>query len=454
MRFYLLLVLLLQLPLCHASDKKSLERLIQYVDNSGNLNSEGQQYYNKDRYPELIREDLSVLYRSFEKSPEGFQPDADFTWKRNSVIYFLELLLLESILTERHRVLDERMRANTYDGTNSPLAKVPLDDLPNLDGATSTLPLRLVLISRMLGSHAQWMHLMEDGFFRMLMGKPQPWEFFPRVEPGRDFNSRRDARIHAMLLNNVLTPNSQTAHAYQKLFAEDNLLVINAVSPEAVANLAPGNFEKKESVRNRAVQQVLSKEQVSHIECKIIGYDALVALVHVHNPVNSLTLDQIRAIYRSPDGVRWNILSAAASGQSAVPLIRNPDSGTAMLMKDLVFNGVMPEIPRSAPHIRLLEMGALINGLSNFYAIGFSVQYYEQYICPSAYTKTLAVDGVYPAAETIGSGSYKLRAPIYAAIRRSEPVNSPARLVYDFLTTPDGQELIRSAGYYPLKPSR
>jgi len=61
--------------------------------------------------------------------------------------------------------------------------------------------------------------------------------------------------------------------------------------------------------------------------------------------------------------------------------------------------------------------------------------------------KLLKVNGVMPSNETIASGEYPYRQPFYAVIRADEPESSPARQLFNWLTTAEGKALIEKAGY-------
>ena len=60
------------------------------------------------------------------------------------------------------------------------------------------------------------------------------------------------------------------------------------------------------------------------------------------------------------------------------------------------------------------------------------------------------VDGIIPSNSTIQDGSYPYVNDFYAVIRDDEPEDSPARLLFDWLTSEGGQELIAETGYVPV----
>ena len=64
--------------------------------------------------------------------------------------------------------------------------------------------------------------------------------------------------------------------------------------------------------------------------------------------------------------------------------------------------------------------------------------------------KLLKIDGVMPSNETIANGEYPYCQPFYAVIRADEPEDSPARRLFDWLLTEEGQALVEQAGYVPM----
>ena len=99
------------------------------------------------------------------------------------------------------------------------------------------------------------------------------------------------------------------------------------------------------------------------------------------------------------------------------------------------------------------RMGALVDEVASYRnsasAIGYSVYYYVTEMYLREGVKLLAIDGVAPSNETIASGEYPYTQYNYAVIRKDEKENSPARQLFDFLTTPEGKALMAAQGYVP-----
>ena len=64
--------------------------------------------------------------------------------------------------------------------------------------------------------------------------------------------------------------------------------------------------------------------------------------------------------------------------------------------------------------------------------------------------KILSVDGVAPSNETISDGSYPLTNDFYVVIRKSAEKDSPERILYNWVCSEQGRELVEKENY-PVK---
>ncbi|MDR1790364.1 MAG: substrate-binding domain-containing protein [Propionibacteriaceae bacterium] len=181
-----------------------------------------------------------------------------------------------------------------------------------------------------------------------------------------------------------------------------------------------------------------------------IGRDALVFLTNSANPVDSLTGAQIKDIY---NGKITNWSEVGGEDKEIIAYQRPEDSGSGALMRKLVMGDAQM---MSAPTDLISSgMEGLIEGVSTYQnsgnALGYSVYYYAHNMYALPDIKLLGVDGVAPENPTIASGAYPYVNDFYAVILASEPADSPARQLVEWLESPDGQALVDEAGYVPVK---
>ena len=194
------------------------------------------------------------------------------------------------------------------------------------------------------------------------------------------------------------------------------------------------------------------KEEIAaagvELEQKAVGRDALVFIVNEENPIQSLTLAQLRDIYAGR-AANWKELGGADA--PIVAFQRGEDSGSQTLFKKLLIgDGELMEAPTElAP----ASMGGLVDGVAAYNnsanAIGFSVYYYVDQMYSQPGLRLLAVEGVEPTNDTIAAGEYPLCNEFYAVIRANAAPDSPERQVYDWLSTEAGRACIEKAGYVP-----
>ena len=183
-----------------------------------------------------------------------------------------------------------------------------------------------------------------------------------------------------------------------------------------------------------------------------IGYDGFVFLVSKDNPVESLTLDQIRDIYA---GKITNWKEVGGEDAEIIPLQREANSGSQNLMEKMVMKGTEMAAAKS-PDYQISSMSGLIDAVSNGEnckdTIGYSIYLYakEQYVRDNV--KFLKIDGVEANDENITNKSYPLTKIVYAVMRKDEPQDSNARKLVDFLlNTEKGQDTVVAGGYVRMK---
>lgn len=177
--------------------------------------------------------------------------------------------------------------------------------------------------------------------------------------------------------------------------------------------------------------------------------DGLVFVVNASNPVDSLTREQLRGIY---NGTITNWSEVGGENLEIVAFQRDEEAGSQTAMMNLVMQG---EPMTDAPTEQIRgEMGDLVEAVAAFdgssAAIGYTMYYYAHNMDMADGLKILSVDGVAPDADTIGNGSYPFLNSYYAVIDAGRPASDPAKLLYDWIFSGDGQRLIAHEGYIPI----
>jgi len=288
--------------------------------------------------------------------------------------------------------------------------QVTIDNYPKIDGSTSTLPLARVIACELLGLNFEWVAGIGDEGAAEILAVPKT------VDQEELADAVNQKIVH-----------SKTHQAYLNLVdaTADLILVANPPSED---------------------ETVYAQTAGVTLKWDAVALDALVMLVNSSNPVTTLMKDQIRGIFMSQI-TSWGAVGGGAG--KIDPYVRPINSGSQQLFNAVVMAGLtMPAWP---PDQTPTMMGGLLDCVANdSNSIGYSVYYYVTYQRPTHGAKTIAVGGVMPTAETIGTQTYPFSAPVLVVIRENLDPNSLAYQMRDWLLSPDGQGVVAKSGYVPV----
>lgn len=177
-----------------------------------------------------------------------------------------------------------------------------------------------------------------------------------------------------------------------------------------------------------------------------VGREAFVFFVNADNPIDGLTLQQVRDIY-TKTVTNWRQLGGPDEPIQAFQRPEGSGSQTAMLAQ------VMRDTPMAEPQRDEVAggMGEVINQVATYRntagAIGYTFRWYATVMNANPGIKLLTIDGVAPTAENIRNGTYPLSSDFYV-VTAGEPQGTTRQLV-DWLVGPEGQSLIGQVGYVP-----
>lgn len=179
-------------------------------------------------------------------------------------------------------------------------------------------------------------------------------------------------------------------------------------------------------------QEQYAKEKNVELVYVPIGLEGFVFFVNEKNPVDNLTVEQIRKIY-SCEYKNWKDVGGA--NRVINPVTRLKGSGSQTTFEAFMGD---KKIGKKSP--------LAITGAS----IGFSFRYYMDGIVENDAVKMLKLNGVYPNAENIRNRSYPIVAQFYA-IYRADNKNENIPVLIDWLLSDEGQSLIEQTGYVRIK---
>jgi phosphate transport system substrate-binding protein len=291
-------------------------------------------------------------------------------------------------------------------------------NIPTMDGSTSTLPLRVLLVCKAFDVPCHW----SNG-------------------PGEHTITTDLSGTTEHLFNNVLydnVPNSGTHDAYLALVDQKADLILVAREPN------------DDELRTAAVAKV-------KLDIRVVALDAFVFLAHSENPVHNLSLDTASDIY---SGQIKNWADVGGKDELIHAYQRDKNSGSQELMESLVMkNASMIDAPDM---VEPSMMGAINKLAGDELGLGYSVYYYVVNMLPSPDVKLLSINGIAPTAETIANHTYPLTTEVYV-VTLTEDTAPPltemfskntsffARKIRDWLFTDNGQATIKESGYVPSR---
>ena len=258
-------------------------------------------------------------------------------------------------------------------------------DYPVIDGSTATIPMSAAMTAKLLGISAQQAQ--------------------------------------------NLTSHNKTITAFDNLFSGQSDVLLT-VSPD-------------EEIQKKADDAGVT------LDVAPLAKEGFVFLVNRDNPVDSLTVEQIRDIYTGKI-TNWN--QVGGSDAPIVAFQRNADSGSQTIMRNMVMQGL--EMMPAQTH-QVQTMMGLVDQVADFDAavnsIGYSVYYYFSQMHNRDEVKLLKVDGVAPNDENIRSGAYPFIVDYAVVIRGSEPANSHARQIFNWIQSAQGRKIVRDTGFVAVE---
>ena len=222
----------------------------------------------------------------------------------------------------------------------------------------------------------------------------------------------------------------KTSKSFEYLVnGEADMLIVAQPSDEVFTMMDDSNFE---------------------YEMEPFALEALVFVCNPDNPVDSLTKEQIVDIYT---GKITNWKEVGGNDEPITAVQRNHSSGSQVMMDKLVMDGQeMAEVDTVLMPAEMGELIEVVKGYDNSAsAIGYTPYYYATSMGMAAGLKILKVDGVEPNNDTIKNGEYPYINPYYVVIGKDAKDDSPAKRLYNWILSPDGQKLTEMEGYVPAK---
>ncbi len=171
----------------------------------------------------------------------------------------------------------------------------------------------------------------------------------------------------------------------------------------------------------------------------VVAMDGIAVSLHPSNPVRSLRLAQVKAIF---EGQIKNWKELGGPDAAIVRISRDTSSGTFETFNELVMGGAAmvagTEFVNSngQMHSRVSATPAAIGYLG--------IGYLDRRV------KALPVDGVAPTEANIASGRYAIARPLYMFTNGYPTIGSPLHAFITLHLSRAGEDIIREVGFVPV----
>jgi len=240
---------------------------------------------------------------------------------------------------------------------------------------------------------------------------------------------------------------SSWTEEFMKAHAEIDISVTGGGSGTGIAALINGTTDICAASRDMKEKERKQAEgnKVSPMEIPV-ARDGIALIVHPENPVNGLTLDQLRLIYT---GKITNWKEVGGADTPILLLSRESSSGTFIFFQEHVLN--KEDFSSSARLLpgtsALVQAVAADRGAIAYVGLGFAAE-------AKGTAKTLGIQGkdqpapVIPSEETVRSGAYAVSRPLFFYTNGAP--KDTAKQFIDFCLSPAGQKIVRETGYVPV----
>lgn len=239
------------------------------------------------------------------------------------------------------------------------------------------------------------------------------------------------------------------AEAYRVVRPEVAIVVTGGGSGTGIASLINGTVDLANASRAITAdeQAEAAANGVTPVE-HVVARDAIAVVVHVSNPVDALTLQQLSDIYT---GKITNWREVGGEDRPIVLLSRESNSGTHVyFLEEVVRLGQADNRSVFSPETLLLPSseGISVEIRQNPNAIGYDGL---GYVTPDQKVVAVGRDEgsfVLPTVESVNSGDYPIARPLFMYT-----AGEPAGVVKDYLEWIRGAEaqaIVRELGFVPL----
>jgi phosphate transport system substrate-binding protein len=239
--------------------------------------------------------------------------------------------------------------------------------------------------------------------------------------------------------------NQRWAEAYMSHNAGAVIQVTGGGSGTGISALISGSTDicaSSRHMKDKEKAEIKARSQKDAVEIPV-AKDGVAVFLHESNPIQELTLQQIRDIYRGKI-INWKDLGGP--DKRIIVYSRENNSGTYVFFKEHVLGG--KDFTPFA--LTLPGTAAVANAVGkDKQGIGYGGAAYAKGIKYCAVKADAASPAYLPTRENIRSGHYAASRDLYF-YTAGPPAGETLKFI-DFVLTDEAQDIVAAVGYFPLK---
>jgi len=268
----------------------------------------------------------------------------------------------------------------------------------------------------------------------------------------------RSAGAHAEVRNlgsdTMLEVAGAWAEAFDKLDEPIAVTVSGGGSGTGIAAMIAGSIDLANSSRKMKDGERKRAEKRGHSPVEHhVGYDGIAIYVHKDNPLPSITMAQLKALFGDGGEItRWSQLGVDLGDEKRDPIVlvsRQNNSGTYEYFREAVLGGASGRFKPDCLNLNgskdVVEFCARSRS-----AIGYSgLAYATPQVRVVPVIKKDGGPAVAPSNDTVIDGSYPIARPLFM-YTKGQPQGATARYL-EWIKSDDGQRVLQDHGYPPLR---
>ena len=236
----------------------------------------------------------------------------------------------------------------------------------------------------------------------------------------------------------VLPIAQRVAEVFMQNNEDVNISVRGGGSGNGIAALIDGTTDIADA--SRFIKQTEVKNAVENGFYPVphrVAMDGIAVIVHPSNPVESLTLDELKQIYT---GQITNWSELGGDDEEIVVVSRDSSSGTFEVFGEIAMQGerLTPNALLQASNGSILSVVSDTEGAIGYVGLGYL----------DDTTKAVKVNGVTPSNATVASGEFPIARPLFM-FTDGWPEGLTLRFI-NFVLSQEGQKIVEEQGFVPL----